>query len=387
MSLYKLCNPNASSSKKSRLLDLFAEYGSISIARMCSKTGIYAVTASIRDDVLPFDPDKESKQTLINWLTYRGAQVDRNDLVASVKRDFAQSTLPLFKDYISFDPKKVSLAFLQQWLACHNLTASVHPRRWWEEKAELLVKAKRKAKRQDVPVTEESLEKAIKEMQTFDQLYNLQTEVLLEFDQKVLNKMSLVQYRRLEQAFMDVFFKKKSKPTKLVPKAETVDQSSFLESKELLPVLARFVDKNSNLSMLGMLIFAALMQMGIVFNNKPVEKDSEDTASKQEKVFANIKEYFVKKGKEDAYDVLAKEGVNEFAQKYNVNFLSPGQVTRMVFDLIIRGKSGQIVDKLGSKILEEYVPGKENKGLAARTARGILIKQLEGVLKLSLIHI
>jgi len=84
-----------------------------------------------------FDPAKENRKLLKQWLTYRGisTRVKNVNLANLSVADMKQNgNVPSFANFVDFDPKTASEDFLINWLSWYGLS-STRPRskKWWEK--------------------------------------------------------------------------------------------------------------------------------------------------------------------------------------------------------------------------------------------------------------
>lgn len=389
MSLSVLCQTQGSRLNERRVLDIFHLTRDPVLMHICDSLSSSSSSSSaasispkisrfsLRQDWLPFDPSLETKKLLISWLSYRGAFIPNTykEMVQQTRQDFARGPFPPFKDFLLFNPRHVSTPFLQSWMATYHLSNGVEPRArsWWVNKALFLQKINnlgifgKKTHRPRRRKTDRQFLAAFGEQQILRRGYAAYVHLLLAFDVAVLETMTPKQFqnfsvdirRRMQPE--TVVQRSNTKPSSLSPTQKLYSPSRGVSSplQDASPTEDSFTPASKNntasssktkknnfidlASVIGVLTLAAVLDMGVSFisaqaknslvQNELLTKINVENIAKSAAGNVFKKEKFAR----SELNTIKEISLDEFANKYNIKFLTRGTAARLFFNILTRG--------------------------------------------------
>ena len=367
----------------------------------------------------PFDPVHEKTETLMSWLMYRDARTAeldskepslRETLLQLVRSDFTKGPVPGFAGFIQFNSSQVSTDFLKRWLAQHHLSNGVEakPRSWWISKAstqQTILQIMLGAGSVDDTVTRNKLRGLFVQHESVARSARPLVEVLLAFETTVLDTMTSEQLKIFTHSFEHTSEQATSSPvvtatstalqnanTKVgtkkgksatAPKARLVKNNN--KSKAPSKSIFALVDEHKTLSMLGLLVLASLMKMGVTF----MSSDAKDTMIASDTASGWSPEDIVIRGQGALAAAaqanhaavlktsLLNTSVDEFARYHKIKFLAPGTVSRYAFNLALKGDARGVVGQTGLQLLSQLIPVRANDSIPQRITAKVVRDQLQ----------
>jgi hypothetical protein len=326
---------------------------------------------------------------------------------------------------MQFDPRQVSTDFLKRWLAQHHLSNGVEakPRSWWISKAsaqQMILRIMLGAGRVNDKVNRSDLRELFVRHGAIARSTMPLLEVLMAFETTVLDSMTPEQFKSFTHNFQrgdinddlvtSTITANHTTTTVPIPEIDTsVAKKRYLTSaktrlakKTKVPSLSTLppppppplsnnssfftlIDKHKTLSMLGLLVIASVLKMGVTF----VSSDAKDTMIAKDTATGWSPEDLVMRGQgaisaaaqanqaEVLKTSILNTSVDEFARHHKIKFLSPGTVSRYAFNLALKGDARGVVGQTGLQLLSEWIPIRASDSISHRFASKLLRDQLK----------
>ena len=420
MSLYRICHPEGPV-QQTRLLDILKKSQNELLEYICNPSGPRPQynTKKNNNNTFhrsskawhPFTPENEKKTTLLAWLAYRNVplvSVDQTDpskmhakLAKLVHADYLNGSFPPFEGFLQFAPQHVTTDFLKNWMASNHLTNGIEPRprSWWKSKATMQLSILRATISNGESLNKPDraeLKQLMGKKVMLDGDINALSEVLMALDASVLNKLSKAQYLGLmERLNSNAPVATREKPTKkgsIAVQNPIARDETKLNTRGFSDTVNKFTQENPLSSMLGLLLTASVLKMGVTFVTaaqkdadvlKGMVKGLTGEAIGQKAGGALSAMRNANTGALGSFAKTIKNtSVDNAAATYNIKFLTPGTVTRFMFNMAMEGNVVGVLDQLMVSSVDKMLPRPSTDApFAKQLASRFMSDHLKSVLK------